>query len=81
MYVLTCFTRAFTSVQTAFSTLYRRGQQVILAGDHKQLGPVVRSSVAGQYGLQLVDCRSRQYEKNAASKNGKGAVGGECEEE
>ena len=53
MYVLTCFTRAFTSVQTAFSTLYRRGQQVILAGDHKQLGPVVRSSVAGQYGLQL----------------------------
>ena len=35
----------------------------------------------GQYGLQLVDCRSRQYEKNAASKNGKGAVGGECEEE
>ena len=35
----------------------------------------------GQYGLQLVDCRSRQYEKNAASKNGKGGVGGECEEE
>jgi helicase MOV-10 len=26
---------------------------VILAGDHKQLGPVVRSSLAGQHGLQL----------------------------
>lgn len=35
----------------------------------------------GQFGLKLVNCRSRQYDANVASKNGKGSVDGECDDE
>lgn len=34
----------------------------------------------GQFGLKLVNCRSRQYDANVASKNGKGSVDGECDD-
>ena len=35
----------------------------------------------GQFGLKLVNCRSPQYAANVASKNGKGGVDGECDDE
>jgi len=35
----------------------------------------------GQFGLKLINCRSRQYDANVASKNGKGSVDGECDDE
>ena len=34
-----------------FTALYHTGQLVVLAGDHKQLGPMVRSDIANRYGL------------------------------
>jgi parallel beta-helix repeat protein len=34
----------------------------------------------GQFGAALLDCRGRYLDSNQASRNGKGAVSGECDD-